>query len=149
MNRLAGFLCPLLTPELFITSQLPTPTLPLVSSDATTRLLAVQLGNAYLLLGFLGLFILNTTTEIKVVRAYLWALWLGDIGHVGFTLWAIGWEGTLDVEKWSAVTWGNIGITAFLFAMRCAYLGGLFERRSRRKTEVKKRKAVGGRKKKA
>jgi hypothetical protein len=99
----------------------------IVANDATTTLLAWQLGNAYLLLGFLGVFILNTTTELKVVRAYLFALWLGDIGHIGFTLWAMGWKGTTDIGSWSAVVWGNVGITLFLFALRSVYFLGVFD----------------------
>jgi hypothetical protein len=121
---LAGFLGPIVSPQFFISSQLPSP-YPL-AADATSILLAQQLGNAYLLLGLLGLFILNTTTELKVVRAYLWALWLGDIGHVGLTLFAMGWEGTMDVGKWNAVIWGNIGATGALFLMRSLYFAGAF-----------------------
>jgi hypothetical protein len=120
----------------FIKSQLPTSyaTAPskivldnIVASDATTTLLAWQLGNAYLLLGLLGVFILNTTSELKVVRAYLFALWLGDIGHVGLTLWAMGWKGATDIGSWNAVVWGNIGATLFLFATRSLYFLGFFD----------------------
>jgi len=121
---LAGFLGPILSPQFFISSQLPTP-YPL-AADATSILLAQQLGNAYLLLGLLGLFILNTTSELKVVRAYLWALWLGDIGHVGLTLFAMGWDGTMDIGNWNPVIWGNIGATAALFLMRSLYFLGVF-----------------------
>jgi hypothetical protein len=35
-----------------------------------------------------------------------------------------------------------------LFATRCAYLGGLFDGKEIVKSEVKKRRALGGRKKK-
>jgi|ERR1700761_7552710 len=135
-RRLAGFLAPVLSPAYFITSQLPASysTAPaktvlssIVANDATTKLLALQLGNTYLLLGLLGVFILNTTTELKVVRAYLFALWLGDIGHVGFTLWAMGWKGSVNVGLWSPVAWGNIGLTLCLFGMRSLYFLGAFD----------------------
>ena len=105
-------------------SQLPSPHSGTI--DLNTTLLAWQLGNAYLLLGFLGVFILNTTTEPKVAHAYIWALWLGDIGHVGFTLYAMGWEQSLAFDTWNAVVWGNVGATVFLFLMRCLYLLGFF-----------------------
>ncbi|TID16824.1 hypothetical protein E6O75_ATG09590 [Venturia nashicola] len=124
LSLLAGFLSPILTPQFFISSQLPSPSPH--PADATSILVAQQLGNAYLLLGLLGLFILNTTTELKVVRAYLWALWLGDIGHVGLTLFAMGWEGSLDVGRWNAVIWGNIAATGFLFLTRSLYFAGAF-----------------------
>lgn len=114
----------MLDPQFFISSQLPTPYKG--TPDLTTTLLAWQLGNAYLLLGFLGVFILNTTTEPKVVHAYIWALWLGDIGHVGFTLYAMGWEQSMAFDTWNSVIWGNVGATVFLFAMRCLYLLGAF-----------------------
>jgi hypothetical protein len=98
----------------------------IVAKSSTTTLLAWQLGNAYLLLGILGLFILNTTTETRVVRAYLWALWIGDIGHVGFTLWAMGLKASLDIGSWNPVVWGNIGATLVLFSLRSAYFLGVF-----------------------
>jgi hypothetical protein len=91
------------------------------------KLVAWQLGNTYLLLGILGVFILNTTTEIKVVRAYLFALWLGDIGHVGVTAYAMGTAGLLDIAGWPSVAWGNIGITLALFLLRSLYLQGFFD----------------------
>jgi hypothetical protein len=140
-----------ISPEFFISSQLPESSVLKPhkhSVDPTSTLLAWQLGNAYLLLGLLGLFILNTTSELKVVRAYLWALWIGDIGHVGFTLYAMGWDASVDVEKWNPVMWGNVAITAFLFLTRSIYLSGLFEGRSRSKTALKKSKGRGVGKKK-
>jgi hypothetical protein len=78
-------------------------------------------------MGFLGVFILNTTTELKVVRAYLFALWLGDIGHVGLTLYAMGSAGILDIGGWNSVVWGNIGLTLFLFIARSLYLQDFFD----------------------
>jgi hypothetical protein len=123
-QRLAGFLGPVLDSKFFISSQLPTPYKG--TPDLTTTLIAWQLGNAYLLLGLLGVLILNTTTEPKVVHAYIWALWLGDIGHVGFTLYAMGWQDSLDISRWNPVIWGNVGATVFLFANRCLYLLGFF-----------------------
>lgn len=60
------------------------------------------------------------------MRAYLWALWLGDIGHVGLTLFAMGWEGSMDVGNWNAVMWGNVAVTTALFLMRSMYFAGVF-----------------------
>jgi hypothetical protein len=119
-----------------------------VANDATATLLAWQLGNAYLLLGILGVFILNTTTELKVVRAYLFALWLGDIGHVGLTLYAMGWEASMNTGAWTPVVWGNVGITAYLFLIRSFYFMGAFDGDDEEAKETVK-KAVGKVEKKA
>lgn len=129
---------PLFSPKYFISAQLTTSYLTapaqavltdLVARDDTATLLAWQLGNAYLLLGFLGVFILNTTTELSVVRAYLWALWLGDVGHIGFSLWAMGLSGIMDIGSWTAVMHGNVNITLFLFITRSLYFLGVFDGR--------------------
>lgn len=123
-RRVSGFLGPLLAPSFFASSQ--------TAYEAphnlylSEHILALQLGNCYLLLALLGLFILNTTTEIKTVRAYLAALWIADIGHVGVTAWAMGTKDFMDVAGWNALAWGNIGATVFLFAMRSLYFLGTF-----------------------
>lgn len=133
---MAGFLGPIIDSQGFIEAQLPTSFIK--TTDSTSQLLAWQLGNCYALLGLLGLFILNTTSELKVVRAYLWALWIGDIGHVAFTVYAMGVDATLDVSKWTAVTWGNIGATLFLFITRSMYFAGIFGGIEVKKSKVKR-----------
>lgn len=62
-------------------------------------------------MAFMGVAILSTTSELKVVRAYLVALWLGDIGHLAFTSYGLGWDVSMSPLKWNATTWGNIGMT--------------------------------------
>jgi hypothetical protein len=98
-----------------------------VAKDASAQLLSFQLGNCYLLLCLLGVFILHTTTELKVVRAYIWALLIADVGHVGLTAASMGWRATLAVGDWTGVAFGNIALTLFLFAVRCLYLAGYFD----------------------
>jgi hypothetical protein len=73
--------------------------------------MAQQLGNMYLLMCFVGLAVLMTMSEIKVVRNYLIALWLGDIGHIAFTCVALGRDKVMQPMTWNAMTWGNIGFT--------------------------------------
>ena len=123
-RRVSGFLGPLLAPSFFVSSQ----TAYEAPHDLylSEHILALQLGNCYLLLALLGLFILNTTAEIKTVRAYLAALWIADIGHVGVTAWAMGIKDFMDVAGWNAMAWGNIGATVFIFAMRSLYFLGTF-----------------------
>lgn len=85
---------------------------------------AWQLGNLYLLMAFIGLGILNTTSEVRVVKAYLFALWLGDIGHIGFSAYGLGLERMSDVGQWNAVTSGNVTFTVRhpLFLSACSPL---------------------------
>ncbi|KAI1766758.1 hypothetical protein GGR53DRAFT_188685 [Hypoxylon sp. FL1150] len=131
LSLIGGFLGPFVDPSWFIAAQLDAP------SDITTttvvnvyddnaRLVALQLGNTYGLLFLLGVAVLYTTTELRVVRNYLVALWIADISHVGVTCWLLGYDRTLDVASWNAVTWGNVGFTAFLCLTRTFYLLGLF-----------------------
>ena len=55
-------------------------------------MVALQLGNIYLLLAMVGIAVLYTTTEAKVVRNYVIALWLADIGHVAVTGYVMEYE---------------------------------------------------------
>ncbi|KAB8356550.1 hypothetical protein FH972_024132 [Carpinus fangiana] len=91
----------------------------------TEHVMAMQMGNLYLLACMIGLAVLYTTTEARVAHAYIWALWIADIGHVGVTAWAMGWRQVTDIAGYNSMAWGNIGATVFLFATRTAYLIGL------------------------
>ena len=62
----------------------------------------------------------------KLVRNYIVALAVGDVGHLAVTGWGMGVKGMLDVGGWSSVAWGNMGITGGLLAVRLAWLGGWF-----------------------
>ena len=72
---------------------------------------AWQLGNLYLLMAFIGIAVYSSTTESKVVKNYLFALWLGDIGHVFFSCYGLGLQRSLSVADWNAMAWGNIAAT--------------------------------------
>ncbi|KAI1747471.1 hypothetical protein F4782DRAFT_552049 [Xylaria castorea] len=126
ISLVAGCLGPLIDVDWFIASQIDNPALPASSGNA--RLVALQLGNAYGLLFLVGVAVLYTTSELKVVRNYLVALLIADITHVGLTCWGLGYDRAVDVAGWNAVTWGNVGFTIFLGLTRTAYLLGLFGR---------------------
>ena len=83
----------------------------------TSRLTRPRLGNIYLLLAMVGIAVLYTTTEAKVVRNYVIALWLADVGHVVITGYATPYEKLIDVANWNAITWGNIGATVGTFLL--------------------------------
>lgn len=91
----------------------------------TEVVLALQLGNVYFLLCLMGVFILNTTSEARVVHAYIWAAWIADISHVGVTAWVMGKTAFMDVAAWNVLTYGNIAGTTLLFLARSMYLMGL------------------------
>ena len=129
-------------PAWFVAEQIPQKH-PVVITE-NSLVLAWQLGNLYLLMAFVGLGVLMTSSEIKVVRAYLFALWLGDIGHVGFTCYGLGMNRLMDPSAWNGMTIGNVAFTVsqifhcygasysccftqiFLFTSRSAYFLGLF-----------------------
>jgi hypothetical protein len=58
-----------------------------------------------------GIAVLYSTTEPKVVRNYVIALWLADIGHVAITCYGMEYETLVDFANWNPMTWGNIGAT--------------------------------------
>jgi hypothetical protein len=95
-------------PAWFVAEQIPNTT-PAISDNSVV--VAFQLGNLYLLLAFIGLAVLNTSREIEVVRAYLFALWLGDIGHVFFSARGLGKSLLGNPGAWNAMAWGNVAFT--------------------------------------
>lgn len=84
------------------------------------------MGNLYLLLAILGVLTVYTASEPRVLRNYLIALAIGDVGHIYATYVAMGPSGFWDVATWSPVAWGNIAVTGFLLMNRIAYLLGMF-----------------------
>ncbi|MCJ1404204.1 hypothetical protein MMC11_007429 [Xylographa trunciseda] len=127
MSLVAGWMAAYFDTANFIADQIPSPSpLNVVPSSPGAQVVAMQLGNTYMLLALLGLFILNTTTDVRVVKAYIVALAIADIGHVVPTMWMLGWKQSVDVQSWNKMAWGNIGATFFLFVTRMTYLLGLF-----------------------
>ncbi|KAK9420904.1 hypothetical protein SUNI508_00995 [Seiridium unicorne] len=124
ISLIAGAVAPFISPDWFIEEQISTTTT--VTHSDNSRLVALQLGNAYGLLFMLGVAVLYTTSELKVVRNYLWALWIADLGHIAFTAYLLGYDRFTAVGEWNAMTWGNVGATAFLCLTRSAYLLGMF-----------------------
>lgn len=120
----AGWVSPTFDTVNFVRSQLP-------STDAvwpnpTTHVLALQLGNVYGLLAMIGIGILYTTSEPKVVRNFLLACAVADVGHLYVTFAVMGYNDFVNIQGWNAMGWGNIGITAGLLLTRVLYLVGAF-----------------------
>ncbi|KAL8350989.1 hypothetical protein RB598_005986 [Gaeumannomyces tritici] len=95
-------------------------------SSENSQLVAQQLGNAFGLLAMAAVAVLYTTSEPKVVRNYLIALWIADVGHVYLTCRGLGSDRLMDVASWNGMTWGNVFVTVFLCLTRTAYLLGWF-----------------------
>ncbi|EFQ26691.1 uncharacterized protein LY79DRAFT_666969 [Colletotrichum navitas] len=114
ISLVGGFLGPVINPDWFISEQIvgsAGSVVPPIPASDNDRLVALQLGNLYLLLAMIGLAVLNLTSEIKVVRGYLVALWVADIGHIYACYHFLGLDRFLDVTHWNAMTWGNVGVT--------------------------------------
>ncbi|PYH80742.1 hypothetical protein BO82DRAFT_312310 [Aspergillus uvarum CBS 121591] len=126
ISLIAGALSPLLNLPAFITDQIPQAHPQGQSNPIQPQSisLAYQLGNLYGLLALLGLGILRTTTEPPVIRRYLLALLVADVGHISATGWGMGWARFCDVGGWNALTWGNVAVTAFLGVNRVLFLVG-------------------------
>lgn len=74
----------------------------------------------------IGVAVLYTTTEPKVVRNFLIACAIADVGHVYVTYAVMGGKAFFDLGNWNAMAWGNVGVTLGLLVTRVAYLFGLF-----------------------
>ncbi|KAI9163348.1 hypothetical protein HJFPF1_04956 [Paramyrothecium foliicola] len=112
ISLVAGFVAAALQPAWFAANQIPHAGAPAAMTE-NSIVLARQLGNTFLLMAFLGVGVLMTTSENKVVRAYLIALWLGDIGHVGISWFGLGESLMMNPASWNATAWGNITFTIY------------------------------------
>ncbi|KIN07677.1 hypothetical protein OIDMADRAFT_140216 [Oidiodendron maius Zn] len=124
LSLVAGFLGPFVSPEWFLAEQIAGSPQQEITQNA--KMIAYQLGNIYLLMALVGVAVLYTTTEAKVVRSYLIALAIADVGHVGITCYVMEYERAVDIAHWNSMAWGNLGATGFLFFFRLAYLFRLF-----------------------
>lgn len=101
-----------MSPEWFSAQQIPST--PMSDMTSNSRVVAMQLCNLYALLAFIGIGVLSTTKEYNVIRGYLIALAIGDVGHLYVTSAVLGLERFIDVRQWNAMAWGNIGVTVSL-----------------------------------
>ncbi|KAF7157720.1 hypothetical protein CNMCM6106_003573 [Aspergillus hiratsukae] len=125
ITLICGWALPFWDLKGFITDQVPGLTGP-ESIHPTSAALAFQLANLYGLLCILGIGICYSTTEPRVLRNYLYALAIADVGHIYVTYCCMGHDRFVDVMNWNVLTWGNVGVTGFLLINRIAYLVGLF-----------------------
>lgn len=124
-TRVAGWYLASLDPRESVASQHPNVPIPETLPTASETV-ARQLGNMYLLMALMGVAILSSTSEPKVLRNYFIALAIGDLGHLYVTYLGTGWLYFVDISQWNAMAWGNIGVTSFLLVNRLAYFLGMF-----------------------
>ena len=60
-----------------------------------------------------------------MVRNYLLACAIADVGHMWATYAVMGQKDFLDITNWNAMAWGNIGVTVGLLITRVLYLAGI------------------------
>ena len=125
LSLVAGVFAAVLDTENFVKGQLPSASATPVWPAASTRVLTLQLGNLYGLLGMIGIGVLYFTSEVRVVRNYILACAIADVGHLWATYAVMGQKDFLDVTNWNAIAWGNIGITLALLITRVLYLTGV------------------------
>lgn len=123
--RVGGWYLAFVDPRHSVALQHPNVSMP-ETLPIGSEIVARQLGNMYLLIALVGVAILSSTSEPKVVQNYFIALAIGDLGHLYVTYLGTGWSYFLDVSQWNAMAWGNIGMTSFLLVNRLAYFLGLF-----------------------
>ncbi|KAL8655100.1 MAG: hypothetical protein Q9226_003176 [Calogaya cf. arnoldii] len=123
LATIGGYLASIFGTATFAGAQVPniTPTL----YTSTTQILTLQLGNCYGLIALIAIGVLYSTNEPKVLRNYLIACAIADVGHIWVTYHVLGYANFVDVRGWNSLAWGNIGFTFFLFVTRVAYLAGL------------------------
>lgn len=66
------------------------------------------------------------TTSRSVVRGYLAAVALADLGHIYAVYRVLEPEVFWDLGQWNDMMWGNAGVSGFLHANRVATLLGLY-----------------------
>jgi hypothetical protein len=108
-NSVAGFAGAVADTPWFVQQQVPQKVPVPVTENSIV--LAWQLGNIYLLLAFVAVALFTSTSEIKVIRRYLVALALGDVGHIGWTAYGLGMERMSKIGEINLMTWANIAPT--------------------------------------
>ncbi|KAK0390913.1 hypothetical protein NLU13_0416 [Sarocladium strictum] len=124
ISFVSGFIGTVVDTSWFVEQQVPQKVPGPVTENSIV--LAWQLGNMYLVLAFLAIALFTSTSEVKVIRRYLTALALGDVGHTVWSCYALGMERLMRPAELNTMAYANIIMTIFLFSARVAYLSGAF-----------------------
>ncbi|KAE8354250.1 hypothetical protein BDV28DRAFT_131349 [Aspergillus coremiiformis] len=126
LSCFGGYIFPLLDIHKFIVNSTPN-VAPPETIHPSSIVLAGQLGNIYALLGFLSFLVLYSTNDPNVLRKYILVYCFSDINHLYATYRGLGWDTLVNPWAWQNVlTWGNVGMTVFMFVNRVLFLLGVF-----------------------
>lgn len=89
-----------------------------------TRIVLSQLANLYLFFALNEGLVLRSTGDLKVWRAVLFCLLVGDVGHL-YTVRELGIGVYYGVSGWNVIDWGNVPFVYLGAAMRVAFLAGV------------------------
>ncbi|KAH8113239.1 hypothetical protein DFH11DRAFT_1705250, partial [Phellopilus nigrolimitatus] len=132
---LTGFIGAIASPQKTHDNQAPWPSggppgeLPLA-----TLVTVLQLAHVCALIGVVNAFVLHACArhlafapalQEKIVRALLTPLLVGDVLHVGVTLWALG-ESRWDVRSWSPMLWMTLLLGLSLLVPRAMWHLGIW-----------------------
>jgi hypothetical protein len=105
-----------------------------------TAIVLSQLANLYFFFAVNEALVLRSTGDLRVWRAVLFCLLVGDLGHL-YTVRELGWGVYYDVARWNAIDWGNVPFVYLGASMRVAFLMGVgLSGTDRRNGSVAKRK---------
>lgn len=102
-----------------------------------TTIAMSQLANMYLFFALNEALVLRCTADIRVWKAVLFCLLVGDFGHL-YTVRHLGPEIYWSVTKWNAIDWGNIPFVYLGATMRLAFLADVGLGVKRRKLTKKR-----------
>jgi len=104
-----------------------------------TTIVLSQLANMYFFFAINEALVLRSTGDLRVWRAVLFCLLVGDLGHL-YTVRELGLGIYYGVGRWNAIDWGNIPFVYLGALMRIAFLLGVGLPRPGRKTRPAARK---------
>ncbi|KAL1857505.1 hypothetical protein VTK73DRAFT_8078 [Phialemonium thermophilum] len=89
-----------------------------------TTVVLSQLANLYLFFAINEAIVLRSTADIRVWKAVLLCLLIGDLGHL-YSLRPLGLSIYADIQRWNPIDWGNIAFVYLGASMRIAFLAGV------------------------
>lgn len=66
------------------------------------------------------------TKHAEIIKKYLLAVAVGDLGHIYATYRAVGSDFFFNVSEWNDMIWANVVVVLFLFVNRLATVAGVF-----------------------